>query len=74
MRKTLLVIMAAAALTAPAYAQTHTTAAPGSYAGTWGFQSEDYGNDDYGVAMSGVAVITPSRTPIVTTSACSPRK
>ena len=62
MRKTLLVIMAAA-LTAPAYAQTHTAAAPGSYAGTWGFQSEDYGNDDYGVAMSGVAVITASAHP-----------
>ena len=62
MRKILLVIMAAA-LSAPAYAQTHTATAPGSYAGTWGFQSEDYGNDDYGVAMSGVAVITASSRP-----------
>jgi hypothetical protein len=62
MRKFLLVMMAAA-LTAPAYAQTHPAAAPGSYAGTWGFQSEDYGNEDYGVAMSGVAVITPSAHP-----------
>src|ERR1043165_8863183 len=62
MRKILLVIMAAA-LAPPAYAQTHVTAAPSSYAGTWGFQSEDYGNDDYGVAMSGVAVITPSSHP-----------
>ncbi|MFT3729669.1 MAG: hypothetical protein QM759_17740 [Terricaulis sp.] len=38
----------------PAQAQ-----ASDGFSGTWGFQSEDYGNDDYGAAMSGVAVITP---------------
>lgn len=51
------VLAVAACLAAPAYAQTQP-AAVSSYAGTWGFQSEDYGNDDYGLAMSGVAVIT----------------
>lgn len=65
MRKLILATLAAAAcFTAPAVAETAATAtAPGSYAGTWGFQSEDYGNDDYGVAMSGVAVITQSSRP-----------
>lgn len=61
MRKILLVILTAAAAAAPAYAQTPAAAAPSSYVGTWGFQSEDYGNDDYGVAMSGVAVITQAQ-------------
>jgi hypothetical protein len=58
MRKILLAAWAAAAcLAMPAYAQTQSASAA-SYAGTWGFQSEDYGNDDYGLAMSGVAIIT----------------
>jgi hypothetical protein len=61
MRKIWFAVLAAAAcLAAPAHAQTQPAAAS-SYAGTWGFQSEDYGNDDYGLAMSGVAVITPAQ-------------
>jgi hypothetical protein len=54
------VLAAAACLTAPAHAQTQPAAAS-SYAGTWGFQSEDYGTDDYGLVMSGVAVITQAQ-------------
>jgi hypothetical protein len=42
---------------APARAQ-----AGDAFAGTWGFQSDDYGNDDYGAAMSGVAIITAAAT------------
>ena len=55
------VLAAAACLAAPAHAQTQPAAAASSYAGTWGFQSEDYGNDDYGLATSGVAVITQAQ-------------
>jgi len=55
-------LAAAVSLATPAYAQTQPAAAS-SYAGTWGFQSEDYGNDDYGLAMSGVAVIAPAQAP-----------
>lgn len=40
-------------------AATPTSVQTGDFNGTWGFQSEDYGNDDYGAAMSGVAIITP---------------
>jgi len=62
MRKILLAALAATALATPAYAQTQTAAAePRSFVGTWGFQSEDYGTDDYGLAMSGVAVITQAQ-------------
>jgi hypothetical protein len=58
MRKIWFAVLAAAAcLAGPALAQTQPAAAS-SFAGTWGFQSDDYGNDDYGLAMSGVAVIT----------------
>ena len=53
-------LAAAVSLAAPAYAQTQPAAAS-SYAGTWGFQSEDYGTDDYGLVMSGVAVITQAQ-------------
>ncbi|MBS0384357.1 MAG: hypothetical protein JSS00_03300 [Proteobacteria bacterium] len=62
MRKIVFAILAAA-FALPAHAETRNAAAaaPGSYAGTWGFQTEDYGNDQYGVAMSGVAVITPAQ-------------
>src|SRR6185312_3542014 len=69
MRKILVAAAAAlACAAAPAFAQTqtaatHTAATSPPYAGTWGFQSEDYGNDDYGLAMSGVAVITPTQAP-----------
>jgi hypothetical protein len=60
----ILVVAAAAACTAtPVLAQTQTAASSAPFVGTWGFQSEDYGNDDYGLAMSGVAVITPAQTP-----------
>ena len=61
MRKILLAALAAAALVTPAYAQTQTAAAEPRFTGTWGFQSEDYGTDDYGLVMSGVAVITPAQ-------------
>src|SRR5690349_9855387 len=61
MRKILLAALAAAALATPAYAQTQTAAAEPRFAGTWGFQSEDYGTDDYGLVMSGVAVITQAQ-------------
>jgi hypothetical protein len=61
MRKIWFAVLAAAAcLAAPAHAQTQPAAAS-SYAGTWGFQSEDYGTDDYGLVMSGVAVITQAQ-------------
>ena len=63
MRKLLVAALAAmACFAAPAHAQTQPAAAS-SYAGTLGFQSEDYGNDDYGLAMSGVAVITAAQAP-----------
>jgi len=42
------------ALAAPARAQGGDP-----FTGTWGFQSEDYGNENYGASMSGVAVISP---------------
>ena len=58
MWKILVVAAAAACAATPALAQTQTAASSAPYAGTWGFQSEDYGNDDYGAAMSGVMVIT----------------
>jgi hypothetical protein len=64
MLKTLIVVAAAACAAAPALAQTPaaaSTAPPGSLVGTWGFQSEDYGNDEYALAMSGVAVITQAQ-------------
>lgn len=61
MRKIWFAVLAAAAcLAGPAHAQTQPAAAS-SYAGTWGFQSEDYGTDDYGLVMSGVAVITQAQ-------------
>lgn len=50
-------------LSAPAWAQNNSST-PASvqggdqFSGTWGFQSEDYGNDDYGASMSGVAIVT----------------
>ena len=59
--RTFLALMAlAAAGAAPALAETNRVAAASAptYVGTWGFQSEDYGTDDYGAVMSGVAVIT----------------
>jgi|GEM_PF-2636987 len=46
-------IAVAAVSAAPAHAQTRDP-----FIGTWGFQSDDYGNDNYGALMSGVAVIT----------------
>jgi hypothetical protein len=61
MRKILLAALAAAALATPAYAQTQPAAVEPRFAGTWGFQSEDYGTDDYGLVMSGVAVITQTQ-------------
>ncbi|MFZ2030626.1 MAG: hypothetical protein WAU68_09990 [Vitreimonas sp.] len=61
MRIILLAALAAAALAASANAQTQTAAAEPRFTGTWGFQSEDYGTDDYGLAMSGVAVITQAQ-------------
>ena len=67
MRRILVAAAVAACAAAPAFAQTQTAASQtqtaasaAPFAGTWGFQSEDYGNDDYGLAMSGVAVITPA--------------
>jgi hypothetical protein len=67
MRRILVAAAVAACAAAPAFAQTQTAASQtqtaasaAPYAGTWGFQSEDYGNDDYGLAMSGVAVISPA--------------
>jgi hypothetical protein len=55
-------ILAIAALMAAAWVSAAPARAQGddAFAGTWGFQSEDYGNDDYGAAMSGVVVITPA--------------
>ena len=61
MRKILLAALAAAALATPTYAQTQPAAAEPRFSGTWGFQSEDYGTDDYGLVMSGVAVITQAQ-------------
>jgi hypothetical protein len=61
MRNILVAAAAAACAAMPAFAQTQTAASAAPYAGTWGFQSEDDGNDDYGLAMSGVAVITPAQ-------------
>jgi hypothetical protein len=57
MRTTILAAFALAAVcaAAPAHAQANDP-----FAGTWGFQTEDYGTDDYNAAMSGVAVITPA--------------
>ena len=59
MRSIILTMMSLAvcSVATPANAQANSTAAT-SYVGTWGFQSEDYGTDDYGAVMSGVAVIT----------------
>jgi hypothetical protein len=58
MRSMILAMMtlAACSTATPAGAQANA-AATTSYVGTWGFQSEDYGTDDYGAMMSGVAVI-----------------
>lgn len=59
MRTLIVGALAALSLTAaPAAAQ-----AGNAYAGTWAFQTEDYGNEDYSVIMSGVAVVTPASTP-----------
>src|SRR5262249_13214361 len=58
MRKILEAALAATDCLAPTpYAQTQPAAAS-SYAGTWGLHSEDSGNDDYGLVLSGVAVTT----------------
>jgi hypothetical protein len=53
-------ILATAALASACLYSTPARAQGGDqFSGTWGFQSEDYGNDDYGASISGVAVITP---------------
>lgn len=44
--------LALAALSAPASAQQQ------DLSGTWAFQTQDYGNQQYAVAMSGVAIMT----------------
>lgn len=52
-------ILGAAALAAcSAFTQANAQTAD-AYVGTWAFQTEDYGNDDYGATMSGVAVVAP---------------
>ena len=61
MRNILVAVAAAACAATPAFAQTQTAASAAPYAGTWGFQSDDYGTDDYGLVMSGVAVITQTQ-------------
>ncbi len=55
MRRLMVAAMAAMALSAPASAQD-----VGDLSGTWSFQSNPYGNEQFGVVMSGVAVMTAS--------------
>jgi hypothetical protein len=56
MRIVMIAAAACALLAAPASAQTESN----GFAGTWAFQTEPYGNDQFGVIMSGVAVATAS--------------
>jgi hypothetical protein len=54
-------MVAAAAMLAACSAPTQAGAqASDAYAGTWAFQTEPYGNEQFGVVMSGVAVVTPA--------------
>jgi hypothetical protein len=53
-----IVIAAAAMLTACSAATPAGAQAEGDYAGTWAFQTDPYGNEQFGVVMSGVAVMT----------------
>lgn len=56
MRALIAAVIVAPALTAmPASAQSNA-----SHAGTWAFQTEPYGNDEYAVVMSGAATFTTS--------------
>jgi hypothetical protein len=58
------IILAAAAFAAlglaPAANAQNAARGADPFTGTWGFQTEDYGNDNFGAIMSGVAVITPA--------------
>jgi hypothetical protein len=49
-------MLAACSAPTPAGAQAES----GGHAGTWAFQTEPYGNEQFGVVMSGVAVMTPA--------------
>ncbi|MGE0740924.1 MAG: hypothetical protein AB7O98_06235 [Hyphomonadaceae bacterium] len=49
-----------AALAALAMAATPAIAQDDPYAGTWAFQTSTYGDDQFGVIMSGAAIITPA--------------
>ncbi|MEZ6023235.1 MAG: hypothetical protein R3C16_07470 [Hyphomonadaceae bacterium] len=53
-------LFAAAALMACAAAPAASAQNGDAFTGTWAFQTNDYGNAQYVVAMSGVAVVTPS--------------
>jgi hypothetical protein len=53
-----ILLLSAMVLAASAAAGQASAQAGGGYLGTWGFQTEDYGNDDYSATMSGVAVVT----------------
>jgi hypothetical protein len=55
MRALVLSILSFAALAAPAAAQQ------GGVAGTWAFQSEPYGDQQFAVSMSGAAIVRESR-------------
>lgn len=56
MKKLAAAALAAVVTLAPAaYAQD-----AGDYAGTWAFQTQDYGNQQFSVTMSGVAIMTPA--------------
>jgi hypothetical protein len=51
-------VLAACSAAAQASAQ-----AGDPFVGAWGLQTEDYGNDDYSVVMSGVAIVTAGASP-----------
>lgn len=52
-----LLVAAAALLTACTATTPAGAQAAGDYTGTWAFQTEPYGNDQFGVVMSGVAIM-----------------
>ncbi len=56
MRTMLFAALAALAMAAPAQAQSNDP-----FAGTWAFQSQPYGNEQFGVIMSGAMTATRER-------------